>query len=179
MKSKTTNPINPLDQLLFVYILLIILLILFSCNPVKQVLKDKDKLDKVAEVVVKSGYCANDTTILTKSDTTIVVDTLHDTTNIVEVKVKNDTVYQTKVKTVVKTVTIRDTIKSIVVDNARVRLLQEDILKLRERNISIQEQLTEQKRISRRRWWWIVLLIVSFSCYIFRKPIFKIAKFVI
>lgn len=179
MKSKTTNPINPLDQLLFLYILLIILLILFSCNPVKQVLKDKDKLDKVAEVVVKSGYCANDTTILTKSDTTIVVDTLHDTTNIVEVKVKNDTVYQTKVKTVVKTVTIRDTIKSIVVDNARVRLLQEDILKLRERNISIQEQLTEQKRISRRRWLWIVLLIVAFSCYIFRKPIFKIAKLVI
>jgi len=179
MKSTTTNPINPLDQLLLVYILLIILLIFASCNPVKQVLKDKEKLDKVAEVVVRSGYCANDTTIITKSDTTIVVDTLHDTTNVVERFVSHDTVYQTKIKTVVRTVTIRDTIKSGVVDNARIRVLESDVLKLREKNISIQEQLIEQKKISRRRWWWIVLLIVAFSCYILRKPILKFVKLAI
>ena len=32
--------------------------------------------DQVAKEVIKAGLCANDTTIITKSDTTIKVDTL-------------------------------------------------------------------------------------------------------
>ena len=52
------------------------LILLLSCNPVKQVLKDKEKLDKVAEVVISSGYCVNDTIIKTNSDTLITYDTI-------------------------------------------------------------------------------------------------------
>ena len=91
----------------------ILLLFLFACNPVKQVLKDKDKLDKVAEVVVKSGYCANDTTIITKSDTTIVHDTTFDVDTLVDIRFKNDTQYVKVPKIITRTITIRDTIKSV------------------------------------------------------------------
>jgi hypothetical protein len=39
-------------------------LTLLSCNPVKQVLKDKNKLDKVAEEVIRKGYCITESTVV-------------------------------------------------------------------------------------------------------------------
>ena len=43
--------------------------ILQGCNPVKQVLKDKNKLDIVAVEVIRQGYCVNDTVVETRVDT--------------------------------------------------------------------------------------------------------------
>ena len=43
--------------------------ILQGCNPVKQVLKDKKKLDIVAVEVIRQGYCVNDTVVETRVDT--------------------------------------------------------------------------------------------------------------
>ena len=108
----------------------IVLFALFiaGCNPVKQVLSDKDKLDKVAKEVVKMGYCANDTTIIVKSDTLIEMDTLTIIDEKPFLEVINDTVYVTKWKTnnITKTLTIHDTIKQVVVDNARVKIFQDE-----------------------------------------------------
>jgi hypothetical protein len=39
-----------------------VIFIIAACNPVKQVLKDQTKLDKVAEEVIRRGYCVNETT---------------------------------------------------------------------------------------------------------------------
>jgi len=99
-----------------------------SCNPVKQVLSDREKLDEVAKEVVKMGYCANDTTIVVKSDTLIEMDTLTIIDEKPMIEVINDTVFVTKWKTnnIIKSVTIHDTIKAVVVDNARVKLFQEE-----------------------------------------------------
>jgi hypothetical protein len=109
-----------------------ILLLLVGCNPVKQVLSDKSKLDKVAKEVVKMGYCANDTTIITKSDTLVEIDTLTIIDEKPFLEVINDTVYVTKWKTnnITKSVTIHDTIRSVVVDKALVNLLKEDVKEL-------------------------------------------------
>ena len=49
--------------------LLLGLFILQACNPVKQVLKDKKKLDIVAIEVIRQGYCVNDTVVETRIDT--------------------------------------------------------------------------------------------------------------
>lgn len=44
------------------YLLLSILIILgFSCNPVKQIQKSKEKYDAVVDYVLKQGVCTNDT----------------------------------------------------------------------------------------------------------------------
>ena len=104
----------------------LLLLLLIGCNPVKQVLRDQEKLEEVAKVVVKGGWCTNDTTYITKSDTLVEVDTLIEIQKDLEVVTFNDTTYFTKwkTKTITKTLTIRDTLKSYIVDNARVRLLQ-------------------------------------------------------
>jgi hypothetical protein len=158
-------------RLALIYAFLLTLIsILLSCNPVKQVLKDKEKLDKVAEVVVKSGYCANDTTIITKSDTTILYDTTYETQ--IQINEKTDTIRIPKVIT--RTITIRDTIKNVVVDNARVNLLQKEINAYKESTYELKEELLHWKELAKKRWWNLWGLIILFSIYILRKPILKL-----
>ena len=79
------------------------IILLLSCNPVKQVLKDKAKLDKVAEVVIESGYCANDTIIQTKSDTLVTYDTLYEHTEVINTLYKTDTLKIPVTKKITKT----------------------------------------------------------------------------
>jgi hypothetical protein len=158
-------------RLVFIYAFLLTLIaILLSCNPVKQVLKDKEKLDKVAEVVVKAGYCANDTTIITKSDTTILYDTTYETQ--IQINEKTDTIRVPKVIT--RNITIRDTIKSVVVDNSRVQLLQKEIEAYKESTYELKEELLHWKELAKKRWWNLWGLIILFSIYILRKPILKL-----
>jgi hypothetical protein len=106
---------------------LLILLLFAGCNPVRQVLKDPVKFEAVAEEMVKRGYCANDT-IYTHSTDTLEV---HDTTLVVDTitEVRNDTAYfwETKFQTITKVRTIRDSVKSIVVDSAQVQVLRKQL----------------------------------------------------
>lgn len=152
---------------------LVILLIILSCSPVKQVLKDKNKLDKVAEVVVKSGYCANDTTIITKSDTTIVHDTTYDVDTIIDLRYQNDTQYVKVPKVITRTIVIRDTIKSVVVDNSRLNLFKREIDSLKIVNNLAKEEMNQWKKVAKQRWWNIFWIIVLAVLYVLRKPIYK------
>jgi hypothetical protein len=144
------------------YLLLILLLV--SCNPVKQVLRDTEKLKQVAEVVVRSGFCANDTTFITKSDTLVEIDTLIDVDIRIDTQKVNEFVYVTKWKTrdIVKSISIHDTIKSFIVDNARVRLLQTDSARL-------SNEVIEWKGKAKRRQLWIFLLIGMIGAYFYIK----------
>jgi hypothetical protein len=146
----------------------LLLILLFACNPVKQVLKDREKFDKVAQEVVKAGYCANDTTIITKSDTTIVHDTTYEIDTIIDLHLKTDTQYvKLPKKVITRTITIRDTIKSVVVDNARVLLLEKELTKYK-------ESLNEYKELAKQRWWYLFWLVLIFLIYLLRKPLLKL-----
>jgi hypothetical protein len=123
-------------------------------------LRDQEKLEEVAKVVVKGGWCASDTTFITKSDTLIEVDTLVRVDTETFTEIVNDTTYITKWKTrdIVKSTTIHDTLKSYIVDNARVRLLQTDSARLNG------EVITWEGKAKRRQLWifglvalWILL----------------------
>lgn len=161
---------KPIYTLLLGYILILLAILLLSCNPVKQVLKDKKKFEQVAEVVVESGYCANDTTIITKSDTTIVHDTTYEIDTIIDIKNLKDTQYVTLPKKVVtRTITIRDTITNVVVDGARVLLLEKRLVKSEESRL-------EYEKLAKKRWWNLFWLILIFSIYILRKPILKFIR---
>ena len=144
--------------------ILLLALIFISCNPVKKILRDREMFDEVAKEVVKAGYCANDTIILTKSDTTIQVDTLTLIDKEFEVKVQNDTTYitQWQTKYVNKNVIIRDTVKSVVVDNARIKLLQEDLLKANEEKLNWKER-------ANKTFGYLLLLICGIGVYLFLK----------
>jgi hypothetical protein len=142
--------------------ILLIALILFSCNPVKQVLRDREKFDQVAKEIIKSGICINDTIILSKSDTTTLVDTVNN--YFIDTEIRNDTVFQTRVenKLVVKKVTIRDTVRQVVTDNARVNVLEAD-----KRDLSM--KVGEWKDKANDRLKWLVLLLVGIGLWIFFK----------
>ena len=146
---------------------LLISIFLLSCNPVKQVLRDKEKLDKVAEYVVSNGYCANDTIIQSKSDTLITYDTIYEKNDIIRNILKTDTLRVSFTKTLVKTIRITDTIQKVVVDNARIRLL--------EAKLAIQtEKVEEYKAKSKSRLNWLVLLLIAICVRILYKPIKKL-----
>jgi len=147
---------------------LIISIFLLSCNPVKQVLRDKEKLDKVAEYVVQNGYCANDTIIQSKSDTLITYDTIYEKgSDIIRNILKTDTLRVPLTKTLVKTIRITDTIQKVVVDNARIRLL--------EAKLAVQTEKTEEyKAKAKSRLNWLILILIAISVRLLYKPIKKI-----
>jgi len=139
-------------------------MLFIGCNPVKQVLRDQEKLEEVAKVVVKGGWCANDTTFITKSDTLVEMDTIIRIDTQTDTQIINDSVYITKWKTrdIVKSVTIHDTIKSFIVDNARVRLLQADSARLA-------FELNEWEGKAKKRQLWIFLLLGIIALYFYLK----------
>lgn len=147
---------------------LLISLLFLSCNPVKLVLRDKEKLDKVAEYVVSNGYCANDTIIQSKSDTLITYDTIYEKgLNIVTNILKTDTLRVPLTKTLVKTIRITDTIQKVVVDNARIRLL--------EAKLAVQTEKTEEYRAkAKSRLNWLLLILIVISVRLLYKPLKKI-----
>jgi hypothetical protein len=142
----------------------LLLLLLIGCNPVKQVLRDQEMLEEVAKVVVKGGWCANDTTFVVKSDTLVEVDTLVRIDTLTDTYVLNDTVYFTKWKTrdITKSITIHDTIKSFIVDNARVRLLQADSARLT-------GEVIQWKGKADSRLNWLISLLVIIALFIYLK----------
>ena len=142
----------------------LLLILLIGCNPVKQVLRDQEKLEEVAKVVVKGGWCASDTTFIVKSDTLVEVDTLVRVDTLTDTYVFNDTTYITKWKTreITKSITIHDTVKSFIVDNARVRLLQADSARLT-------NEVTEWKGKADNRLSLLILLLIAIGIFIYLK----------
>jgi len=145
---------------------LLVSIFLLACNPVKQVLRDKEKLDKVAEYVISSGYCVNDTIIQSKSDTLITYDTIYEKNDIIRNILRTDTLRLSFTKTLVKTIKITDTIQKVVIDNARINQL--------EAKLALQTEKTEEyKAKANSRLKWLVLLLIAICVRILYKPIKK------
>ena len=142
--------------------IVLIAMMAVSCNPVKQVLNNRERFDKVKNEVIRLGLCANDTIIKSISDTLITMDTIVYVDQ--ETIVKNDTTYisSIKYKNIVKKITIRDTIKSVIVDNARIKLLEADGYKLK-------ANADEWKEKAEKRLNWLILLILGIGLWIFFK----------
>lgn len=136
---------------------LLLLILLVSCNPVKQVLNDKAKFDEVAAEVVRRGMCANDTLLIVKSDTIVKVDSLIEIYS--DTIIINDTAYITlwNNRNFYKTFTIHDTLRSVIVDNALVMQLQADI-----EHITKQSEEHKQNAIKRLYWFIIACAVILF-----------------
>jgi len=115
--------------------------------------------------VIKRGYCLNDTTYIHSSDTLEV----HDTTTMVYVDtaVVNDTTYfwETKFQTITKTKTIRDSIKSVVIDSAQVKVLRRN---LQESETKLSAALKDQKGLKR------IMLLMGGGSLLFFLLLFKL-----
>ncbi len=122
------------------------MVVVVGCNPVRFVLRDAPSFRIVADEVIKRGYCLNDTTYIYNTDTLEI----HDTTTMVYVDtaVINDTTYlwETKFQTITKLRTIRDSIKSVVVDSAQVQVLRKN---LKDTENKLSAALNDQKGLKR------------------------------
>lgn len=104
-----------------------LLILLSSCNPVKQVLNNPSKFAIVKDTVLARGYCANDTSFVYITDTLEIVDTL------VEIytdtlQIKDTTIFwDVKYRTITNTRIIRDSIKSVVIDSSMASVLRKEL----------------------------------------------------
>lgn len=120
---------------------------LFSCNAVKQVLKDPVKFEAVADEMVKRGYCLNDTIYKHSTDTLEV----HDTTLVVDTitEVRNDTTYlwETKYHTIRTLKVVKDTIKAVVVDSSALQVYRKEAAKMKAERDILSKDIKGYKKI--------------------------------
>ena len=152
--------------MLLAFISIIALIIFFgSCNPVKQVLGDNKKFEVVAAEVIKRGYCSNDTSYIYKTDTLEITDTT--IMVYVDTAVINDTTYlwETKFHTVTKVRTIRDSVKLVVIDSAKVKVLLKE---LKDNETKLKAALGDQKVLKR------IMFFIGGGALIFFLLLFKL-----
>lgn len=152
-----------------------------SCNSVKRVLNDETKLEKVGREWEKKNPCNNDTLVISKSDTTIMLDTLY--------KIYNDTLrVDGKVVTLIKKVPvevtkiirIRDTVNVYTVDNRRLNIALDSIVYYKYRAAKYEENFNKieaktkdvfetfiwfAKAFFKKTWWLLLLLLAAFFGY--------------
>jgi hypothetical protein len=168
------------------FVVFILAIFMFACNPVKKVLGDPQKFEQVAQEVVRRGYCINDTvTVETVKDSTIYIDsiitktieapcadfdtTLKDGTHIAVVdgvlKVKSNCQQKETVKTIVKTNNIRD--------RKLEEILHGDIKKLEGKNQVLTDQnavlksevttINKKHRADKLKLWLIIAGLVAWT----------------
>jgi len=101
------------------YIVVILLTIsAIGCDPVRRVLDDPAHRTRVADELLRDGLCRYDTLVVVKTDTIIRTDTIGEIVIFTDTTIERDTVRitATKWRDIVRTVTIRDTLRMTVVD---------------------------------------------------------------
>lgn len=89
-----------------------------GCDPVRRVLDDPAHRVRVSDELLRDGLCRYDTLTIVKRDTIIRTDTVGEIVIFTDTAIISDTVRitATKFREIVRTVTIRDTLKMTVVD---------------------------------------------------------------
>lgn len=176
--------------------LLVFLILLIACNPVKQVLNDREKFEKVKEAVIRSGACINDTiTVETIKDSIVYKDSIIETKTQVPcpdfeknmpdgtlIKVSSGVLtyrHNCKEKEVIRTLTKTNNIR----DRALENILKGDITK-RDTAIAAYIKLLSDSQIANKdlkkenrnltlKFWGIIAIA---GVIVFRKQIFKLAN---
>jgi hypothetical protein len=151
------------SKLFIIYLICLIILLISACNPIRKaerrVLNDLQSSERVFRELEKTRPCANDTTIITKNDTTTIIDTITnyktDTVNI------NGIEYITikeQPKTIVKTITVDKVHTGYIVDTRRLAITLDSVRYYKE---SLQQSKDTSKKW-RSRFWYLILAIAAF-----------------
>jgi hypothetical protein len=89
-----------------------------GCDPVRRVLDDPAHRTRVADELLRDGLCRYDTLTIVKRDTIIRTDTIGEIIIFTDTSIISDTVRitATKWREIVRTITIRDTLRMAIVD---------------------------------------------------------------
>lgn len=155
---------------------LLILLILSSCNPVRQLNKAEARLAEAGRLpaICAERYPIKDTTFI--KDTLLKVDTLLSGEYIFDTLRINDTVWEIKYKPleIIKTKTLT---KIVQVENIAKRdALEARISQLEAIRASLTGQLGDYKAKAKSRLFWLILLICGILGFTIRKPVINLIK---
>lgn len=143
--------------------IVLLILVVYSCNPVQQIFKDPAKMNQVAEEMIRRGYCSNDTTIINKVTDTVFVrnDEFVDTVLIENGVCNFDTVLSTgtrvkfengflyvKEKRATKTRVITNTVDHYITDRSKEELLTKDIQCYKDTVNTLRGSVTSLKEVN-------------------------------
>ena len=141
-------------KLFIVYLLILVGILIVGCNPIKKaerlVLNNRDASNRVFNTLALERPCANDTTIVTLSDTIILQDTIID--------YKRDTINNVitlteQGKTIFKTIKVIDIKTAYVQDTRMIAILSDS---MRFYKVLYQTEHKYKKQAESRFWWLII-----------------------
>jgi hypothetical protein len=148
----------PKAKLFIVYLLILVGILIIGCNPIKKaerlVLNNRDASNRVFNTLALDRPCANDTMVVTLSDTTILQDTIFD--------YKRDTINNVitlteQGKTIVKTIKVKDIKTAYVQDMRMIAILSDSV-----RFYKILYQTEHKyKQKAESRFWWLIIAIAG------------------
>ena len=170
---------------LHILVLFLLFLLITSCNPVKIVLNNNQKFEKVAKEVVKRGYCINDTVIVdvVKIDTLIQNNYITDTISITtkdtvlasgtSISVKNDKIYVKcpPSKNIIKTLTKNNYIRDVKLESILKKENTEKTDSIRNLKIDIKDK--NVKIVKETAKFYILLAIVAIAVVLYTLNKFK------
>jgi hypothetical protein len=146
-------------KLFIVYLLILVGILIIGCNPIKKaerlVLNNRDASNRVFNTLALDRPCANDTMVVTLSDTTILQDTIFD--------YKRDTINNVitlteKGKTIVKTIKVKDIKTAYVQDMRMIAILSDSV-----RFYKVLYQTEHKyKQKAESRFWWLIIVVGAF-----------------
>jgi hypothetical protein len=150
-------------KVFIIYIICLFLIIAFGCNPIlkaeRKVLNNVESSERVFRELEKTRPCANDTTIITNYDTTLLVDTITNykrdtiTINGIEyITIKEDA------KTIVKTIKVNQIHTGYIVDTRRLGIMTDSVRFYR---TSLQDSINTSKKW-RLRFWGLLGILIGF-----------------
>ena len=153
-----------LSKIFIVYLIILLLLISFGCNPIrkaeKTVLNNIESSERVFRELEKTRPCANDTSLITKYDTTYLIDSAiiyqRDTITIAG---KEYITIKEKAKTIVKTIKVKETNTSYIVDNRRLGIMIDSV---RYYKTSLQYSIKTSKKW-RGYFWGVIFILIGYK----------------
>lgn len=123
-----------------------IVLILAGCDPVKRIQRNDERMARMEAVMLDRGICRPDTFIIRRTDTLTRTDTIGEIYIYSDTTTVHDTtrITRERIRTLLRTITIRDTILRQITDDAALKACQID----RDKAIAI---LDDTKRTSQHR----------------------------
>ena len=175
----------------YLLIFIVTFTILYSCNPVKRVLKDPVRMNEMASEMIRRGYCANDTTIITNISDTVYIndqenlDTLifeqgicnFDTTLKSGTRIKfQDGILLIREKKQVKTRVITKQVDNMIRDTQYENLLKQDISVYRDSIIQFKAVISSKNeqiaslddKLQTTRWYLIIVIVLIVGSFILK-----------
>ena len=151
-------------------------LLLFGCNPGKQLSKAEARLAQAGRLpaICSERFPLKDTTYI--KDTLLKIDTFLSGEYIFDTIRINDTVWEIEYKPleIIKTKTLTKT--EVIVDNAKVQALQASVSQLEAQKAALTAQVGDYKAKAKTRLYWLILLLAGILGYSIRKPVMAIVK---